>query len=117
MSGAIEAVREPIRASQWAKPLLLAIVAVVGFAALAYVVANKFGVPKHATPEAAARVSAAPVGFAPPPHSIAVLPFVNMSGDREQDYMARTISSALKGIRSWRNRQPSTADSSLTMPL
>jgi len=28
------------------------------------------------------------VAFAPPPHSIAVLPFVNMSGDKEQDYFS-----------------------------
>jgi TolB-like protein len=31
---------------------------------------------------------AKPVAFAPPAHSIAVLPFVNMSGEKEQEYFA-----------------------------
>jgi TolB-like protein/Tfp pilus assembly protein PilF len=86
--GAVATVGEPIRASRWAKPLLLAIVAVVAFAVLAYVVANKFWVPKQATLEPTAGASTAPAAFAPPPHSIAVLPFVNMSGDKEQEYFS-----------------------------
>jgi TolB-like protein/lipoprotein NlpI len=94
MSGAIAAVREPIRASQWDKPLLLAIVAVVAFAALAYVVANKFWVSKHATPEAAPAPAAA-AAFNPPPHSIAVLPFINMSGDKEQEYFSEGLTEEL----------------------
>jgi serine/threonine-protein kinase len=36
-----------------------------------------------------------PVTFAPPPHSIAVLPFVNMSGDKEQEYFSDGISEEL----------------------
>jgi TolB-like protein len=31
---------------------------------------------------------AAPTAFTPPPHSIAVLPFVNMSGDKDQEYFS-----------------------------
>src|SRR5262249_13759566 len=65
-------IREPIRASWRSKPVLLAIVAVV-VAALGYFVADKFWISRHLTP--------APAAFAPPPHSIAVLPFVNLSGD------------------------------------
>jgi TolB-like protein/Flp pilus assembly protein TadD len=33
--------------------------------------------------------------FAPPPHSVAVLPFVNMSGDKEQEYFSDGLSEEL----------------------
>jgi len=76
-------------------------VAVLVLAALVYLLADKFSGAKHAaseplgTPnEAAASPSGTPsapsatAAFTPPPHSIAVLPFVNMSGDKEQEYFS-----------------------------
>jgi TolB-like protein len=83
MSGAAATVGEPIRASRWAKPLLLALGAVLGFAALAYFVADKFWIAKHLTQS--------PAVFSPPAHSIAVLPFVNISGDKEQEYFSEGL--------------------------
>jgi len=85
VSGAAPGLREPVRASRRSKPVLLAIVAVV-FAALAYFVADKFWISKHLATSAA---------FNPPSHSVAVLPFVNMSGDPKEDYFSDGLSEEL----------------------
>jgi TolB-like protein len=65
--------------------------------ALGYLVVDKFWIarPPPAAQSTASAVTAppspAPAGtgvFAPPPHSVAVLPFVNISGDKEQEYFS-----------------------------
>jgi TolB-like protein len=97
VSGAALGLRqpEPVRATRRLKPELLAAVALVVLAALTYFLANKFWIiPKQATPETA-RAGAAATAFNPPPHSIAVLPFVNLSGDKEQEYFSDGLTEEL----------------------
>jgi TolB-like protein/Tfp pilus assembly protein PilF len=81
----------------------IAIIAVLAVT-LTYFVVDKFWISKHlatsqpqapATEEAASRatavsgsVGAAGGVFTPPPHSIAVLPFLNLSGDKGQEYFS-----------------------------
>lgn len=81
-SAASPAVRQPAPASRRSKPLLLAVVVAVVFSALAY-----WWISKRLTPSAAA--------FAPPPHSIAVLPLANESGDAKEQYFSDGISEDL----------------------
>jgi TolB-like protein/Tfp pilus assembly protein PilF len=105
VSDATPGARRPVRGPSWSKPALWVTVAVVVFAGLAYFVVVRPGhrfadtfLSKYAasppTPHAAP-ASAAPTTFNPPPHSVAVLPFVNMSGDKEQEYFSEGLTEEL----------------------
>ena len=89
-SGTAAAIGRSVRASWRSRSALRAMIAVAVLVALTYFVIDKIRIPEHsptsrpmtsAAPEAAPRATSAT--FDPPPHSIAVPPFVNMSGDRQ----------------------------------
>ena len=89
---------KPVPAPWGSKAVLFATITVVVLA-LGYLIANRWVFSKHgaegeAAPASAAQ-SASTTAFNPPPHSIAVLPFANMSGDKEQEYFCDGLTEEL----------------------
>jgi serine/threonine-protein kinase len=62
---------------------------------IGYFVVDRLMVPKPPVPAAEAPAIAPASLFSPPAHSIAVLPFTNMSGDKGQDYFTDGLSEEL----------------------
>jgi TolB-like protein/Flp pilus assembly protein TadD len=86
-SGAASGIGTQAPTSGWPRRALPLAAAVLVLIAVAYMAIDKRWISKQ---PAASSTAANPTSsaFAPPPHSVAVLPFVNMSGDKEQEYFS-----------------------------
>jgi len=83
-SGVVGTIRSTAQTSWPRRRGLLVAVALLLAGAVAYFVFDKLWFSKPAVSSPTAAASAATAAFTPPPHSIAVLPFVNMSGTRNR---------------------------------
>ena len=85
----MRAARSPKRAAFLAAALVLVLGTMAYFVIVRHWISGPAASPPMVAPPGAA------AAFSPPPHSVAVLPFVNMSGDKDQEYFSEGLTEEL----------------------
>jgi TolB-like protein/Flp pilus assembly protein TadD len=81
--------------TSWSRRGLPVIAAAVILGVAVYLVMHETWIPKPSLPSPTVAVRAVSSVFTPPPHSIAVLPFMNLSGYKDQDYFSEGLTEEL----------------------
>jgi TolB-like protein/Flp pilus assembly protein TadD len=94
-SGAVGALATPAQTGRLPKRGLLGAAAIAALGALGYLAIDRLQISKPSVSSPALASSASSTAFTPPPHSIAVLPFINMSGNSDQEYFSEGLTEEL----------------------
>jgi adenylate cyclase len=84
----------PVVSAQSVKKLAMIVASVIGLGLVVFATARLWASRQNAaatTGLAPPTAALGPATFNPPPHSIAVLPFVNMSGNKDQEYFSEGL--------------------------
>src|SRR5262245_53868258 len=94
-SGVVGIIPAPAQASWLSKQVVLAAVALVILGAAGYFAIEKLRNSKPAVSSPTVAATPASATFSPPLRSVAVLPFANVSGDKEQEYFSEGLTVAV----------------------
>jgi TolB-like protein/tetratricopeptide (TPR) repeat protein len=109
-SNATSSARSLLPGSRWFAPWIMGAAVLL---AIGFIVTGRFWLSRRSAIEGPANaVAPTVVPFHPPAHSIAVLPFVNMSGDTKQDYFSDGVSEELLNALAHINQLQVTARTS-----
>ena len=92
---AAKARAKALNSRSWSKRGLLLMAALAVLGAVIYFAIDKPWISKPTVGSSTVAVHTAPAAFTPPPHSIAVLPFLNLSGDKDQEYFSEGLTEEL----------------------
>jgi TolB-like protein/Tfp pilus assembly protein PilF len=87
--------KRPPAAASWSKRGLLSIAAALILGVAIYLIMGRPWISNPPVSSVTVAAKPGPPAFTPPPHSIAVLPFVNLGGNKDQEYFSEGLTEEL----------------------